>query len=137
MLRYQGVRCSIERFRDDRGASLVEYALLVALVAVVCVGAISALGTATDAGLESATAGVASAGGDAGGDSGDGGAEADGGEAGDETPYPGCSVSPAFVTSYSGDASNGSCRWWDGSCGGTKYWNSNPEIDELESMYCA
>jgi pilus assembly protein Flp/PilA len=30
--------------RQERGASLVEYALLVALIAVVCVGAISALG---------------------------------------------------------------------------------------------
>ena len=30
---------------DDRGASLVEYALLVALIAVVCIVAISFLGT--------------------------------------------------------------------------------------------
>ncbi|CAN5587100.1 hypothetical protein BH20ACT2_BH20ACT2_12200 [soil metagenome] len=29
---------------DDRGASLVEYALLVALIAVVCIGAVSVLG---------------------------------------------------------------------------------------------
>jgi len=29
---------------DDRGASLVEYALLVALIAVVCIAAISLLG---------------------------------------------------------------------------------------------
>lgn len=33
--------------RDDRGASLVEYALLVALIAVVCIGAITLFGTAT------------------------------------------------------------------------------------------
>jgi pilus assembly protein Flp/PilA len=33
---------------DDRGASLVEYALLVALIAMVCVVAIVFLGTATD-----------------------------------------------------------------------------------------
>ena len=33
------------RFGDsDRGASMVEYALLVALIAVVCIGAISFLG---------------------------------------------------------------------------------------------
>ncbi|CAN5905808.1 hypothetical protein BH23ACT2_BH23ACT2_26630 [soil metagenome] len=33
------------RFTDDeRGASLVEYALLVALIAVVCIGAITVLG---------------------------------------------------------------------------------------------
>jgi pilus assembly protein Flp/PilA len=29
---------------DERGASLVEYALLVALIAVVCIGAVTALG---------------------------------------------------------------------------------------------
>lgn len=32
---------------DERGASLVEYALLLALIAVVCVGAISVLGNST------------------------------------------------------------------------------------------
>jgi pilus assembly protein Flp/PilA len=32
------------RLSDDRGASLVEYALLVALIAVVCIAAISLLG---------------------------------------------------------------------------------------------
>ena len=31
--------------RDDRGASLVEYALLVALIAIVCIAAISFVGT--------------------------------------------------------------------------------------------
>jgi pilus assembly protein Flp/PilA len=34
------------KFGDsDRGASLVEYALLVALIAVVCIGAVTLLGT--------------------------------------------------------------------------------------------
>ena len=33
------------RFDDERGASLVEYALLVALIAVVCIVAITFLGT--------------------------------------------------------------------------------------------
>lgn len=33
--------------RDDRGASLVEYALLVALIAVVCIAAVTALGGTT------------------------------------------------------------------------------------------
>jgi pilus assembly protein Flp/PilA len=34
------------RFRgDQRGASLVEYALLVSLIAVVCIGAITVLGS--------------------------------------------------------------------------------------------
>jgi pilus assembly protein Flp/PilA len=32
------------RCRTDRGASLVEYALLVALIAVVCIAAVSMLG---------------------------------------------------------------------------------------------
>ena len=37
------------RFADDeRGASLVEYALLVALIAVVCIIAITFLGTSAD-----------------------------------------------------------------------------------------
>ena len=31
--------------RDDRGASLVEYALLVALIAIVCIAAIAFVGT--------------------------------------------------------------------------------------------
>jgi pilus assembly protein Flp/PilA len=35
----------INRFcRDDRGAAMVEYALLVALIAVVCVAAVTTLG---------------------------------------------------------------------------------------------
>ena len=34
------------RFSDtERGASLVEYALLVALIAVICIGAVTLLGT--------------------------------------------------------------------------------------------
>ena len=33
------------RVRSERGASLVEYALLVALIAVVCIAAVSALGS--------------------------------------------------------------------------------------------
>ena len=36
---------------DDRGASLVEYALLVALIAVVCIAAISLVGTNASASL--------------------------------------------------------------------------------------
>ena len=34
------------RFDEERGASLVEYALLVALIAVVCIAAVTLLGTA-------------------------------------------------------------------------------------------
>jgi pilus assembly protein Flp/PilA len=36
----------IKAHMDDRGASLVEYALLVALIAVVCIAAVTFLGTA-------------------------------------------------------------------------------------------
>ena len=36
----------LARVDSDRGASLVEYALLVALIAVVCILAITALGSA-------------------------------------------------------------------------------------------
>jgi pilus assembly protein Flp/PilA len=33
---------------DERGAALVEYALLVALIAVVCIGALTVLGKSVD-----------------------------------------------------------------------------------------
>ncbi|MDZ7734133.1 MAG: Flp family type IVb pilin [Acidimicrobiia bacterium] len=37
------------RAKDERGASLVEYALLVALIAVVCIAAIAFIGNVTPA----------------------------------------------------------------------------------------
>ena len=38
---------TVKRFRqDDHGAAMVEYALMIALVAVVCVVAVTALGAA-------------------------------------------------------------------------------------------
>ena len=36
------------RIKDDRGASLVEYALLLALIAVVCIAAITFIGERAD-----------------------------------------------------------------------------------------
>ncbi len=39
---------------DDRGASLVEYALLVALIAVICIAAVSLLGQNASSKLSSA-----------------------------------------------------------------------------------
>ena len=39
--------------RDDRGASFVEYALLVSLIAVVCVAAVTMIGTTTGESLSS------------------------------------------------------------------------------------
>ena len=42
------IHAVVEHCRDDeRGASLVEYALLVALIAVVCIAAVTALGEST------------------------------------------------------------------------------------------
>jgi Flp pilus assembly pilin Flp len=38
---------------DERGASLVEYALLLALIAIVCMIALEALGTSTSGGIQS------------------------------------------------------------------------------------
>ena len=47
----------VARFlRDDDGATLVEYVLLVALIGVVCAGAVSLLGTSTNTKLNSAAA---------------------------------------------------------------------------------
>jgi pilus assembly protein Flp/PilA len=40
--------------RDERGASLVEYALLVALIAVVCIAAVTSLGGKASSKLNSA-----------------------------------------------------------------------------------
>ena len=44
MWQYLQVRLGITRGENERGASLVEYALLVALIAVVCIVAIQFLG---------------------------------------------------------------------------------------------
>ncbi len=43
------VRC------DDRGASLIEYALVLALIAMVCVAALTALGSTTSGSFSEAT----------------------------------------------------------------------------------
>ncbi len=46
---------AVTRFlRDEDGATLVEYVLLVALVAVVCAGAVALLGTSANSKLNSA-----------------------------------------------------------------------------------
>jgi pilus assembly protein Flp/PilA len=44
------------RSSSQRGASLIEYALLVALIAVVCVAAVTTFGGATNKGLSSGVA---------------------------------------------------------------------------------
>ena len=49
------LRSAALRFlRDEDGATLVEYALLIALIAVVCVGAVTLIGTHVNAKLNSA-----------------------------------------------------------------------------------
>ena len=35
-------------FKDEEGATMVEYALMLALIAVVCVGAVTAIGGSTN-----------------------------------------------------------------------------------------
>lgn len=47
--------------RDDRGASLVEYVLLVALIAVVCIVALQLLGNSASTKLESVGNSISSA----------------------------------------------------------------------------
>jgi pilus assembly protein Flp/PilA len=42
-------------FRKDAGASLVEYALLLALIAMVCIAAVTALGDTTSTSFSEAT----------------------------------------------------------------------------------
>lgn len=52
----------LARFRrDEEGASLVEYALLVALIAVVCIGAISFLGSSASTKFSSVGQSIAKA----------------------------------------------------------------------------
>ncbi len=52
---WSSLRSAVTAFaREDDGASLVEYVLLVALIAIVCLGAITLLGTNTNAKLGAA-----------------------------------------------------------------------------------
>lgn len=46
------------QIEDERGASLVEYALLVALIAVVCIAAVSALGNAASSNFNSVSSSI-------------------------------------------------------------------------------
>lgn len=43
------------RPRPERGASLIEYALLIALIAIVCVAGVAALGRSTSSSFDSFT----------------------------------------------------------------------------------
>ncbi len=48
-------------FKDESGASAVEYGLLVALIAVVIIGAVSALGTSISGAFNSAATSIGTA----------------------------------------------------------------------------
>jgi pilus assembly protein Flp/PilA len=47
----EAIRWITQRSRSERGASIVEYALLIALIAVVCIGAVTVLGGNTSSTL--------------------------------------------------------------------------------------
>ena len=49
------------RVKDDRGATLVEYALLFALIVMVCIGAVTVLGTSTSDNVSRSADSVAAA----------------------------------------------------------------------------
>ena len=51
-----------KRLSGDEGASVVEYALLVALIALVCIGAVTFLGKSTNTSLSKSASSVAAAG---------------------------------------------------------------------------
>ena len=57
--RYLAIRCHID---SERGASLVEYALLVGLIAIVCLVAIMFLGSSTSTKLSNVGSQVGAAG---------------------------------------------------------------------------
>jgi pilus assembly protein Flp/PilA len=44
--------------RDEDGATMIEYGLMVALIAVVCIAAVTALGTGANATFNGAAAGL-------------------------------------------------------------------------------
>ena len=44
----------INFFKDEEGATMVEYALMLALIAIVCIAAVTAVGTSTESVFEGA-----------------------------------------------------------------------------------
>jgi pilus assembly protein Flp/PilA len=53
-----GMKAVLNFIRQEEGASLAEYGLLIALIAVVCVGAVTALGVAIDGTLTGAAGAI-------------------------------------------------------------------------------
>ena len=54
MLEWLHAQLIVRIVRSERGASLVEYALLVALIAIACIGALTFLGGSASTNLSSA-----------------------------------------------------------------------------------
>ena len=53
MARVTAMLCSL--LRDEEGATMVEYALMLAFIAAVCVGAVTLLGTSTNSSFSNGT----------------------------------------------------------------------------------
>jgi pilus assembly protein Flp/PilA len=53
-------------WRDESGQDLAEYTLLIVLIAIACIGAVTALGGGVEAGMNDAAAGLAFGGGGSG-----------------------------------------------------------------------
>lgn len=51
----------LHRLRDERGAGLIEYTLLLALIALVCVGALTYIGGSNDDGLDRSSSCISAA----------------------------------------------------------------------------
>ena len=50
----------INFFKDEEGATMVEYALMLALIAIVCIVAVTAIGTSSQATFQNAADQIAS-----------------------------------------------------------------------------
>lgn len=53
----------IDLLRDESGQDLAEYTLLVTLIAIACIGAVTALGTGVQGGMQTAADGMGFGGG--------------------------------------------------------------------------
>ena len=51
----------INFFKDEEGATMVEYALMLALIAIVCIAAVTAVGTSTESVFNSADTALSNA----------------------------------------------------------------------------
>ena len=62
MVKWLSSVSKVRKFFDrEEGATMVEYGLMVALIAVICIGAVSVLGTSISAAFGSASAKIAPA----------------------------------------------------------------------------